>query len=502
VRTAAVRAVGGFDPALRVAEDQDLWIRLAMAGRIGYVFESLVNVYSSPNSLTGSKDRSEVLYTLPMIRGHLERNRHRLSDQEIGDVLGQRYTALGRSCYAKGNHRDGLRLLLRAIALNHRAIENLGYIARAWPPLRPLKRCLGFGRSPGHRLPATLPAGSPPLLLVIIDTEEEFDWSKPFSRQSRSVRSMGRQHLAQAILERHGIVPTYVADYAVVQSPEAAAVLAEMLKRGACLVGAHLHPWVNPPHEEEVGSRNSFPGNLPYVLEYRKLAALTDAIESRLGVRPIIYRAGRYGLGPATNSILRLLGYRIDPSILPHTDLTATDGPDFRGISDPPFWVGSRQDLLEIPVTVGFIGLLARWGDGIFRIIGSNPGQRLHLPGIFARLGLLRRAALTPEGNTFEDMVRLARAQIRRGRRVLCLSYHSSSLLPGSTPYVTSEAELAAFLDRLDRFCAFFVADLRGHAGTPAEVLRLCHGGERAAPIDQASSSRLEVSPSASSMRS
>ena len=60
-------------------------------------------------------------------------------------------------------------------------------------------------------------------------------------------------------------------------------------------MGAHLHPWVTPPHEEVVCLVNSYPCNLPDDLERRKLRVLSDAIEARLGRRATVYKAGRHG---------------------------------------------------------------------------------------------------------------------------------------------------------------------------------------------------------------
>ena len=71
--------------------------------------------------------------------------------------------------------------------------------------------------------------------------------------------------------------------------------LKELLEAGQCEIGAQLHPWVNPPFVEVISNRNSYPGNLPMVVEYDKLLALTDMLEEAFGSRPRIYRAGRYG---------------------------------------------------------------------------------------------------------------------------------------------------------------------------------------------------------------
>src|SRR3546814_2972606 len=110
--------------------------------------------------------------------------------------------------------------------------------------------------------PPALPVDHPPLLLVVIDTEEEFDWHLPHSRDNTSVSAIAAQGPAQQIFARHDIVPTYVVDYPVATTPAAVAVLKSFFDQGACRIGTHLHPWVNPPFQEVVNATNSYPGNL------------------------------------------------------------------------------------------------------------------------------------------------------------------------------------------------------------------------------------------------
>ena len=126
--------------------------------------------------------------------------------------------------------------------------------------------------------PIKAPPELPPILLVVVDAEEEFDWSAPFSRDQRSVRSMAAQGPMHRIFEKFGIRPTYVVDYPVASQRDGLEPLRDLLKDDACLIGTQLHPWVNPPFDEEVSERNSFPGNLPPDLERAKLEALTRAI--------------------------------------------------------------------------------------------------------------------------------------------------------------------------------------------------------------------------------
>ena len=313
----------------------------------------------------------------------------------------------------------------------------------------------------------------PPLLLVVIDTEEEFDWSAPFNRESRSVTCIEEQHHAQRVFEAHNLVPTYVVDYPVATTPSSYAIFREWLTAGRCLVGAHLHPWVNPPDEEEVSAPNSYPGNLPADLEREKLARLTEAITANIGQRPIIYKAGRYGLGPHTAAALEALGYEIDLSVLASTDLGEDGGPDFRGYPMEPYWFGSDGGLFEVPLTRGYPGMLGPLAEPLYQRICGPLGRKLHLPGIAARLGLAERIHLTPEGISLEDNKRLIRYLVAKGQKVFTYAYHSSSLLPGGSPYVKTREDRASFVESIDSFLRFFQREIGGRWTTPLEIRSL-----------------------------
>lgn len=314
-------------------------------------------------------------------------------------------------------------------------------------------------------------AAGRPRLCVVIDTEEEFDWNAPFSRAATSVRSMACQEPAQRLFERHAVVPTYAITWTVASQPDGARPLRELLASGACEIGAHLHPWINPPLIETVCPRNSYGGNLPASLERAKLRALTGRIEQELGVRPLAFKAGRYGLGPHSAATLERLGYRIDLSALPHHDLGGDGGPDYRGLDASPFWFGPTGRLLELPMTVGFAGALAQRGRRLFARAESPLGTRLHAPGVLARSRLIERIRLSPEGADHAAHRRLVRAMLAAGQRVFCLTYHSPSLMPGCTPYVRSAGDLGRFVDRIARFLDFFLGELGGEATTPLRLL-------------------------------
>ena len=101
-----------------------------------------------------------------------------------------------------------------------------------------------------NRIPRIFPAlgtDSSPVLAVVIDTEEEFDWGQPFSRQAVAVTSIPAQLAMHRLFRRYGIVPPYVVDFPVASDAEAVSVLRPLQESGQCAIGAHLPPWVTPP---------------------------------------------------------------------------------------------------------------------------------------------------------------------------------------------------------------------------------------------------------------
>lgn len=334
---------------------------------------------------------------------------------------------------------------------------------------------------PEARRAVRYPADRPPLLCVVIDTEEDFDWAKPLSRDNRSVASIAAQGAAQDLFARFGLVPTYVVDHPVATDPAAVAVLRGFLEDGRCEIGAHLHPWVNPPDEETVTPRNSFPGNLPPDLERRKLMTLTDLITESFGRRPIVYKAGRFGIGPATGALLAELGYRIDASLVPYTSFVDMEGPDFSQEGHAPFWFGPGGRLLELPLSAGFAGCLRAHGRWLFPPLSGRLGMACHAPGIAARLGLLERIRLTPEGVDRAAHRRLTESLLAQGCRIFTLTYHSPSLAPGNTPYVRTAEDLADFLGAIEAYLGYFLEELGGEATTPTRLYNLLSEAESSA---------------------
>jgi hypothetical protein len=318
------------------------------------------------------------------------------------------------------------------------------------------------------RLPFARPVqqdvGERPRLFVVVDTEEEFDWNAPPSRTETNVTAMKHVDRVQKIFDRFQLKPTYVIDYPVASQPAGYEPLLPIHADGRCAIGAHLHPWVNPPYTEEVSPRNTFLMNLPTALQDQKLKALTETIAAVAGKAPIVFKAGRYGLGGDTARLLEQQGYLVDSSVCPRMDFSPIDGPSFADFDSSPFMMSDV--MLEVPCTVDYVGWAGALGRPLHNA-ASHPSLRaLRGIGILSKLGAVNRVMLSPEGNTLTEMMALARTLIDRGARVLTLSFHSPSVAAGHTPYVRTQRDLDEFLERIERFCDYFFGRLNGQPDT------------------------------------
>lgn len=309
-----------------------------------------------------------------------------------------------------------------------------------------------------------------PELIVVVDTEEEFDWSKLPDPSNSSVSAIDQIGRVQDIFDEYGIVPCYVIDYPIASHTDGIENLKPILDQGRCEVGSHLHPWVNPPYDEAMSWPNTYPGNLPPELEFSKLEILTDTIEKNFAQRPTIYKAGRYGVGENTTEILRRLGYRIDLSICSAFDYRADGGPDFTSFGAKPYWFGSGREMLEIPLSGAFVGMAGAMASHVYNLSGYF--DILKARGILSRLGIVDRLMLSPEGYQFSEHKKLTDFLIRKGVRTFTWNFHSPTVVPGMTMYTQSEREVGSFLDSFRRFFDYFFGDLNGISTTPTKIRR------------------------------
>jgi len=279
--------------------------------------------------------------------------------------------------------------------------------------------------------------------LVTVDTEEEFDWNGPFERSGHTTITVPMLERFQQFVEKYGICPVYFTDYSIVEDDAAVAFLKSASKSGTADIGVHLHPWVNPPFDEETSEFNSFAGNLPEELEEAKIVALRDAIAKRVGITSKTYRAGRYGVGPNTIKILQRNGFVIDSSVRPKFDYSASGGPNFQNMGPEPVWLGKSNDLLEVPLTTVFSGLLRQLSNPLSAMMNQSATAN----ALLSKSKFLERIPLTPEGISAREAKEAIDVALDDELELLVFSFHSPSLSPGHTPYVQSDADLNAFYD-------------------------------------------------------
>jgi hypothetical protein len=327
------------------------------------------------------------------------------------------------------------------------------------------------------------------LVVVSLDTEED-NWGR--SRNGVTVKNIHALPRQAALFDRMGIRPTYFTTYQVVRDPQALAILKDLSAGGRAEIGAHLHPWNAPPLDETLVPRNSMMKNLPAPLQRAKLERLTEALQEGFGARPTTFRAGRYGLGRESVAALIATGYRVDSSVKPYFDLRGMDdGPSFVGAPIAPYYLAPDREvtqpadrgvLVELPLSCGFSRGPFHFWDPARRALEARPWRSLHLVGIAARTGIVRRLTLSPELTPLADMLTLARRLLEHGARHLQLSWHTPTLVPGLSPFTKTPADVerlygsvAGFVDGLARFTGVRFA-------TVGEAAAALLGAGRSAP--------------------
>jgi hypothetical protein len=306
-----------------------------------------------------------------------------------------------------------------------------------------------------------------PRFLVTVDTEEEFDWASAFTRDQHGTTHVPAINRFQRLCDEHDVKPAYLIDYPIVSDPLAMELLGGYVDSGRAEIGVQLHPWVNPPFDEEVTAYNSFACNLPVQLERDKLSILYEKIVERIGKKPDMYRAGRYGARQQTTEILQDLGIAIDTSVRSRFDYSAQSGPDYSNFPINPYWL-KRHKLIELPVTTVYGGHLQKLGPKLFRdVFGSDTSR-----SILSRTGLLERIALTPEGIPLDKAKIGIDAALKEGVGILNFSFHSPSLAAGNLSYTRTETDLEKFYIWWKEIFAY-LAQRNIRAISPSEIKNL-----------------------------
>lgn len=314
------------------------------------------------------------------------------------------------------------------------------------------------------------------LLLVTIDTEEEGRWGGTFPREGNTCENVEWLRRLVPIRDEFGLRLTFLVDHPIARDARSVAVISELASSGRGEVGAHMHPWCNPPYHD-ADTATSYTGYLPPDVQRAKLAVLGDAIEESFAVRPTSYRAGRWGIAGSTLPLLEELGFTVDSSVTSLRWEYDAGGPSFLGAPHTPYFPDranpcrpGSSTILEVPVPSIMRGPAGRGMEWVLRRIRPFPG----LGRLLDRAG---RCWLRPSEGDPESLARAAAAFLDRGLPILHIMFHSSELMPGASPYVRDEAGLEAFLARLRAVVEPLMADGSVVPATLADVRR-AYGGE------------------------
>ena len=275
--------------------------------------------------------------------------------------------------------------------------------------------------------------------LLSVDTEEEWDWSGPFPEKQFSVKNIAEIPAFQLFCQELGIKPTYLVDYPVANDAVSAKILRN-LANDYCEIGAHLHPWANPPYAEKTTKSLSHVVNLPIEQVEAKLQKLVDAIKINIGVEPTSFRTGRWGINGEVITLLNNYQFEVDSSIYPlyqndYFSCESAPGHHYMpSLSDTNKADNSpTHNILEIPVTCGFNRSNYTLSQRIHRLFEQPPFSWLKFNGALWHSFLLRKIYLSPELCSSKDMIRLIDNKLLNGDSCFHMYLHSSSLIDNVT---------------------------------------------------------------------
>jgi hypothetical protein len=313
-----------------------------------------------------------------------------------------------------------------------------------------------------------------PALVVGIDTESDNQWDAE-ARRSPTFANIGALDRLHDEFAAESVRPTYLVTYPVARDAGSARMLRRLLARGDCEIGAHHHAWETPPFEPADVDRHLYALSLPTPRFESQLQALTDAIADATGRPPTSYRSGRFGFAASHVWGLEQRGYRVDSSVTPLFYEAHKGGPDFVDAPLTPYYLAydsatrpGTSRVLELPVSAALNRRVPEW---LARAYARAPR-----PYMTKRLLRVARVAhmrwLRPSYSSVEEMIALARQILARGVPMLNVIFHSSEALVGGSPYNRTDAELAAFLARLRRFCRVATTELGAVPMTMTEFER------------------------------
>jgi hypothetical protein len=327
--------------------------------------------------------------------------------------------------------------------------------------------------------------------LVTIDTEGDNSWGRPRRIEVKNAAFLPRfQHLCEA----HGLRPTYLTNYEMVESAVFREFGRDVLARKVGEVGMHLHAWHSPPDHPLTEDDHA---HHPYLIEYPtdvmrdKIARLTGLLEEAFGVTMASHRAGRWSFNATYARLLVERGYRVDCSVTPYVswqwalgDPRGAGGTDFSHFPARPYFLdlddisrSGRSTLLEVPVTTRATQPL------IHRLVPRAFPSRTPIASALNRLFPVRW--LRPNGRNLKHLLHIVDRAIAEKSSYVELMLHSSELMPGGSPTFPTAHSIEVLYEHLERLFARAARSVQG--ATLAQFYDVVRDARPAAPWHKAS---------------
>ena len=264
--------------------------------------------------------------------------------------------------------------------------------------------------------------------IITVDTEGDNGWTY---RKGDSVRTECARYIPrfQELCNKFGFKPVYLTNYEMAADQRYAKYIKDVVNKGQCEVGIHIHAWNNPPVYElpKYVCDQSYLYEYPYEIMKAKFTETYNLIKTNIGITPFSHRAGRWAMDQQYFKLLEESNILVDCSYSPHVDwsfhLGATiGGSDYTHVKESSHWIGR---VLEVPVTIRDTQeklqmskktIIKRW---------------LHFKSIPHKVDWLRPA--------LSDISKMKQIidfiTMREDVDYAELMVHSSELMPGGSPY-------------------------------------------------------------------
>ena len=134
-----------FDPTLRIAEDRDLWIRLASNGVTALLQEVLVRKAELPDSFMSTNTKLIALDTKRMVDYHVSAMADYMTWGERRLIYGSLHSSIGKGLAPHpGRYLGGAGHLLLACGMAYNVVDNLRFLILSNPAVRAARRRLGL----------------------------------------------------------------------------------------------------------------------------------------------------------------------------------------------------------------------------------------------------------------------------------------------------------------------------------------------------------------------